>query len=205
MPTGYTAALIEDKEMCFEDFTLRCARAFGALIEMRDEPMDAKIPDEFKVSEYHTVELEKAMQRLNEFKSFTPEDYKKKAREKFEQDVIDYERRLEKNKFTQQRYSDMLIKVNNWKEPSAEHEGLKKFMIEQIESSIKFDVYEPDKPVILTGGEWANKELSSITWNIEYHTKSYQEEVERVASRNRWVKQLRDSLSQARQDAEPKS
>lgn len=205
MPTGYTAALIEEKEISFEEFVLTCARAFGALIEMRDEPMNAKIPDEFHVSEYHTVELAKAKQRLNEFKSFTPEDYNKKAREKFEQDVVDYERRLEKNGFTHRRYSEMLIKIRNWKEPSPDHEELKKFMIEQIESSVKFDVYEPDKPVIITGEEWANKELSSITWDIEYHTKKYQEEVERVASRNRWVKQLRDSLSQARQDAEPMS
>lgn len=203
MPTGYTAALIEEKEISFEKFVLTCSRAFGALIEMRDEPMDAKIPDEFRVSEYHTAELEKAMQRLNEFKSFTSEDYNKKAREKLEQDVADYERRVEKNRFIRQRYSDMLIRVKNWEEPSPDHKELKKFMIEQIESSVKFDIYEPDKPVIMTGEEWANKELASITWNIEYHTKKYQEEVERVASRNGWVKQLRNSLSQARQDAEP--
>jgi len=205
MPTGYTAMLIEEREITFEDFALKCARAFGALVEMRDESLDAKIPEEFKVSEYHTVELNKAIKKLNEFKTFSPDDYTKKAKEKFEQDIADYERRFEKNKLTRQRYSDMLIKVKDWKEPSADHEELKKFMIEQIESSIKFDVYDPDKPVIMTGEEWVNKELSSITWNIEYHTKKHQEEVERVASRNRWVKQLRDSLSPARQEAEPKS
>ena len=71
MPTGYTAMLTEEKEITFEDFALKCARAFGALIEMRDESLDAKIPEEFKVTEYHTVELNRAIEKLNDVYKIT--------------------------------------------------------------------------------------------------------------------------------------
>lgn len=37
MPTGYTSPLYEGKEISFEQFALRCARNFGALVMMRDE------------------------------------------------------------------------------------------------------------------------------------------------------------------------
>ena len=50
MPTGYTVALYEGKDVTFEDFVMGCSRAFGALISLRDEP-NAPIPEEFKVSE----------------------------------------------------------------------------------------------------------------------------------------------------------
>jgi len=37
MPTGYTADLNDGKQVTFQEFTMKCARAFGALIEMRDD------------------------------------------------------------------------------------------------------------------------------------------------------------------------
>ena len=55
MPTGYTAKIADGQT--FEEFILSCARAFGALVEMRDEPADAPIPEEFKPSAYHTTQI----------------------------------------------------------------------------------------------------------------------------------------------------
>ena len=45
MPTGYTAGILEGET--FEQYALQCAKAFGALVMMRDEPSDAPIPDQF--------------------------------------------------------------------------------------------------------------------------------------------------------------
>ena len=36
MPTGYTHELHEGEEISFEKFVMSCARAFGALVLMRD-------------------------------------------------------------------------------------------------------------------------------------------------------------------------
>ncbi len=59
MPTGYTAAVQNGTVTRFADFAMNCARAFGALVELRDE-MDAPIPDTFKPSTHHSESLKKA-------------------------------------------------------------------------------------------------------------------------------------------------
>lgn len=64
MPTGYTEAVQSGEVTEFRDFALRCARAMGALIMMRDDPMDAPIPDEFKPSDWNRKQLDKARFRL---------------------------------------------------------------------------------------------------------------------------------------------
>ena len=64
MPTGYTADVMDGKVTDFKLFAMQCARAFGALVIMRDEPLNAEIPDEFSPSNYHFQELEQARERL---------------------------------------------------------------------------------------------------------------------------------------------
>ena len=79
MPTGYTLDLYDGKDITFEEFALRCARAFGALISMRDEPIDAPIPERFEPSDYHLKELEKAKKRLKEVKKWNEETAEQEA------------------------------------------------------------------------------------------------------------------------------
>lgn len=64
MPTGYTAPIYEGKQITFPEFAMQCARAFGALIDMRDDPMDSPIPDAFVPDTYHARELVKAREQL---------------------------------------------------------------------------------------------------------------------------------------------
>ena len=51
MPTGYTSKIKDD--ITFEQYAMGCARAFDALIDMRDEASDALIPEELTPSNYH--------------------------------------------------------------------------------------------------------------------------------------------------------
>ncbi len=53
MPTGYTADVQSGKITEFKDYAYICARAFGALIHLRDEPLSPHIPDDIEGSEYH--------------------------------------------------------------------------------------------------------------------------------------------------------
>lgn len=44
MPTGLTNPIYEGREnFTFEDFAMRCARNFGAFVDLRDEPLDMEI------------------------------------------------------------------------------------------------------------------------------------------------------------------
>jgi len=73
---------------------------------------------------------------------------------------------------------------------------LKRFMIEQIESSIKFDCHNHKSDIKkLSGDEWMEKEVNSAIRNIKYHSEGHIKEIERIKRRNKWVKDLRESLS----------
>lgn len=132
MPTGYTHGVQDGTVTEFRDFALICARAFGATILMRDDPMDAPIPDEFQSSTYH-------LDRLKELEI----------------------------------------------EQSA-----------QLRESIDFDCstrYETE-PVLKSGKEWLESRRQIVARDIACNTKQHEEEVHRTNERNRWIRQLRESL-----------
>jgi hypothetical protein len=194
MPTGYTADI--EKGISFEKFALNCARAFGALIEMRDDPMDAQIPKSFKPSTYHQERLAEAKRELEKIKKMTPKEADAEAKSYYEKELASHQKNLAAKRATKDKYQKMLEQVQSWTPPSPDHEELKTFMLEQIYQSIDFDCSEKymDAPKKISGKEWKSIHLDSAKRDIEYHTKGWAEEVERVESRNKWIKQLRESL-----------
>jgi hypothetical protein len=193
MPSGYTEAIA--KGISFKEFAMSCAKAFGACVSMRDDPADAEIP-EFKPSEYHVAELKRAKAALAKLKRMTAYQASKAAKTDYEEDVRSYERRLAEKKKLRDKYSAMIKKVSVWTPPSSEHLELKKFMLEQLSSSIDFDcdTRYMDKPVKLSGDAWLGAQIKDAYRDIDYHTKEQAEELERVNGRNNWVKLLRESL-----------
>src|SRR5690242_13602207 len=64
MPTGYTAALY-DGPQSFEEFFWRCTRAMGLFIHMRDDSLDAPLPEKFEArGSYHHDSLKNSSARL---------------------------------------------------------------------------------------------------------------------------------------------
>ena len=196
MPTGYTADLYEGKEVTFEEFVMKCARAFGALITMRDEPLDAPIPEEFQPSDWHLKELEEARQRLAEIQSWDEEQAEQEAKKAYQEAVRRRNEVIARNIQIRQRYEKMLVQVQAWIPPTPDHRGLKNFMIDQLKKSIEFDCsYVPDEPEQLSGAEYKQQQIAKVQRDIEYHTKEYEEEVKRVQE-NEWLRALRESLRQ---------
>jgi hypothetical protein len=198
MATGYTQCLISDKEkeVEFEKFVMLCARAFGACIDMKEDSLDKDIPEKFEPSKYHIDNLHEAENDLVEFKKLDEYDYEIKARDENKKSLEKYKEFVEHQNFNFKRFHDMRTKVRDWNPPTKNHFGLKEFMIQQLESSIEWEKHNIIKPKLIIGNEWANKELSKILRDIEYHTKEWFEEVERVNSRNKWLKDLRESIKE---------
>ena len=193
MPTGYTSKLYDGKKQTFQEFAMECARAFGALVTLRDDS-DAKIPDEFKPSEYAQESLKKAEKKLKEAIGWSDAAAAAKALVEYNNSVKEYEASKERSAGIVKRYREMLAEVKKWTPPTPDHENMKKFMVEQLESSIKFDNYTPDKPKMLTGPQYKKEIIEGCQKDIGYYTKSHLEEVQRCEGRTAWVKALRDSL-----------
>lgn len=192
MPTGYTAAVVDGRVTEFPAFAMSCARAFGALVTMRDDPSDAVIPDEIVPSPYYANRLEGLQVRLKELKGLTPEQVETAASEAHEkacQCYADSEReRLEANA----RIEAMSAKVSAWEPPSPDHQEMKSFMLQQLSISISDSYSKP--PEKLLAWEWLAREVSQTLNEINSSIKHHAEEVERAQGRTQWIKQLRASL-----------
>ena len=91
----------------------------------------------------------------------------------------------------------MLDKVQKWVPPTDDHKELKRFMIYQVAQSMESDCdisYHSNEPEIGTGKQWLEKEITKTQKDLNYYSKEYSREVERVEKRNQWLKALRESL-----------
>ncbi len=199
MATGYTAALQDGKEKNFESFALRCARAFGALIEMRDSPMDAPIPDEFSPSDYHQRRLEEDRGELAILRALTPAVAERRARGTYAAAMAEWERGQTERRTVKARYEAMLADVVAWVPPTPDHIGLKTFMVEQLQESIRFDCATGDedrwKPKRQDGPAWLAEQIARVERSIAYHEEEHGKDVARSHERSEWVRQLRRSLA----------
>ncbi len=196
MPTGYTHDVQTGKVTDFNEFALGCAKAFGACITMRDEPSDKPIPDEFDVdTEFYDERIAAALEGVDSISSMSDEDCEKEAFTDFQQNVTDFEKRAKENENERLRYKRMLAEVRAWTPPTEDHDSLKSFMEKQLLESIDWDCGHNGKyPTRETGKEWRDREFAAAERTLEISTKSRDEEIERVGTRNQWIKDLRDSL-----------
>jgi len=196
MPTGYTASVQDGTITEFKSFAWTCARAFGALINMRDDPMDAAIDLEQKPSTFYAEKMVEAEKLVAELVGLSSAECEARAHgeaaAQLEQHAVEVERaRVKRN-----RYQSMLDKVNSWVPPTADHINLKKFMVEQLEQSIAFDckVYTPSSPCPRTWEAWRSARLVEANKAIQHYAEENRKELERTASRNAWLRALNESL-----------
>ena len=200
MPTGYTEIINREPETTFEQFTWLCARNFGALVMLRDDS-NAPVPEAFEPSPYETARLEKAQAEVARLNAMTLEQAGEEARREYEAEIQARAERDSRRRAQAARYGMMLIKVEAWNPPTPEHDGLKKFMVDQLTESIKFDC----SPIDYNSPWYALPSPYGETWLLEKKAEAakdllraktnWQEEQERVAGRNAWIKALRDSLT----------
>lgn len=195
MPTGYTCSVVDGKITEFPDFALSCARAFGALIMMRDDPMDAPIPEEFEPStKYYDERLAADKKRLGEIQAMTNADADTSALEAHRTAMASRSKYLADREIEAGRLNAMLAKVRAWTAPTPDHVEMKKFMIDQLTISLPGD-YAPSIPALLDGPTWRQQEIDRLADSIVYSQKEITKEVERARNRTEWVKALRTSLA----------
>ncbi|AKF13648.1 hypothetical protein PHIN3_385 [Sinorhizobium phage phiN3] len=195
MPTGYTHAVAEGEITSLRDFVLSCARGMGALICMRDDPADAPVPEQFEPDvEHYNERIIDAAERIEMLREATPETIEALVA-KANADALEYHnKRVDTYKRTKKRYKDMIAKVEAWQ---GAPEGIKEFMLQQLNSSIEFDCHRDpsdDVPTVWTAERWLAYEIEDLQDDIKRYTRYRNEEVERVAARNEWLRQLHESL-----------
>jgi hypothetical protein len=138
MPTGYTAKICDNTEKSFESFLLRCTRAFGACVMQRDDSPD-ELPTYRKVSDYYSKTLAEAEAAYNEFLSLDSSEIDALIDTEYEEERKRHLEHIQTALDIKTRLENMKVKVLAWTPPTNTHKELKKFMLSQIDDTIKFD------------------------------------------------------------------
>lgn len=195
MPSGYTARIYEGELVTFPEFAMTCARAFGALINLKEEPFDAPIPSEITPSPYYAERLERARERLAEAEGWTDEDAEARAASDHAGAVREIEKSNAVARGRRERYEAMRAQAQAWQAPTPDHQGLKDFMIEQLSDSARFDCHETGIPEPVPGPEYRRRSIEERQAEVGRAGKAHAEEVERANGRTEWVRALRASLA----------
>ncbi len=196
MSTGYTCGVEDGTITEFPEFAMRCAKAMGALVTMREEPMNAPIPV-FEPSDSGKVNAERATRELNDLRATSDDILQGIIDREYDSRPVKDRQELADSDLKMARYDYMLSQVEVWNPPTDDHGGLKEFMTQQIKDSMDWirpiSRTHPDeeKQTVVEYREMRERRLKEEIRRCE---KAYLEEVERVAGRNQWVTDLKQSL-----------
>ena len=118
-------------------------------------------------------------EKLIEFKSFTDEQFLEKRRSEIK-DSIDYHaKKMLECEINLNRLTSILTDVNDWVPPTEDHQGIKEFMVNQIEQTIKHDAdFEYHSEELerynvmletLNVDDVKRKYMDDAIYNINYH------------------------------------
>lgn len=208
MPTGYTAGILDGKITTFEQFATQCMRAVGATIHMREDDMDAKYKPRIP-SKYHKKQIAFYKRKLKEALNITYEDICKEYKDNLSERRKSYVKYVIERRINAGVMNDMLSKVQAWQAPTPEHIEFKKFMIGQLQDTIKCDCdptyYENEIREIdlqieelpyIEFAQLRKERIEQAERDIEYHIEEYKAEVDRCNESNEWVETLLKSLKQ---------
>jgi hypothetical protein len=193
MANGYIHPVADGEVTEVRDFVLRCARGMGALVLMRDEPMDAQPPRQFEpdLSHYGPA-LERAQARLDQLSNANSDV----SRAMYEAEKAKHESQQAEWEATE---SAELERVRTMRTKVAAldglPEGLQAFMLEQLDRALR-----DNAPIAYTRqpfpdyDTWFDREWRRAVESVGRAHADIEAEKARVASRNVWLTQLWSAL-----------
>jgi len=193
MPTGYTAEVSNGTTTSLRAFAMRCARAFGALAHMKDDPNDAPINVQRNGCDAELRDAEAHLAMMREVSDKWLES--SIARRHLE--AIEFEERYHRNvTVVRARYEAMLEKVTAWDAPPPLRD-LREFMLKQIRESIEWDcpaprpVRIPERPTVAA---FRAKEIAAAEERLAAARVRHAEEEKRLSASRKWVADLLAAL-----------
>lgn len=211
MPTGYTEKICSGKEdVPVSDFIRTCARGMGALVLLRDNSLNAPIPDTLPVMNYHEKRIQELEKEHGEICSLSIEECNARA----DSDAIEQNRRRDEawreSEARRSRYENMIAQIEEWVPPTKDHDGLKNFMLKQLIDSMQHDCMSLEEwetiypeAALSDGGQWRDQKIASISMDLGYHRIKARDENKLNTERQLWWDQLRASLQKLTLDTKP--
>ena len=134
MATGYVHPVADGEITTLKDFALSCSRAMMALVTLRDEPNGTPIPRELTPNlTYYEERLREAQARLDQLATETEAQRNERVEAEYQEALKSAREYDAKEAVERDRVVTMRAKVEAWQ---GAPEGLKEFMLSQIDTSI---------------------------------------------------------------------
>lgn len=195
MPTGYTAS-VADGTTTLRAFALQCARAFGATVTMRDDPMSTEIPERFEPSGFYRGKMEQTLARLRHLQTLSPIEAQREMQQQHSTAMARWREQSWDDARQRVRYLAMIDAVCDWEPPTPDHRGLRSFMLQQLDESLKFDCGGEHlrMPRLQRWPEWLAEQIAKAGRDVDYYAEHQVAENLRATTRTAWVRELRASL-----------
>jgi len=204
MPTGYTADILEGKITNLSQFAKICMRNFGATIHMRDESLNVEYTPR-KPDNYYKKEIAKAKKELSRIKNLTIEEVLSEKVKSLKESQEYHLTAISKAETDRSILESLLKEAKEFTPPTPDHQGVKDFMIQQLESTISFDCgtdYHTEKLVEiknelenLDSENVLNDMLAKSQKTLDYYVDALEKEVVRCNESNKWVNQLLEAIN----------
>lgn len=193
MPNGYTAAIVDGKDLTAAGYLRRAARGFGFAIRQRDSDPDEPVK---RITEetYYAKRLAEAIAEKARWEGLS--DAERHA------EYADYVADNEKHNRESQRKADrnrarldaIRDGVNSavWPDQLENmHQTVVKWLDETAEYDAKAYIYET-KPF----AQWCDDRKKSVNRDVEYYTKQVAEEKQRVIEQNAYMDLFENVVAQ---------
>ena len=144
-----------------------------------------------------------ACDALRDAKTISFNEAKLRLKSKHHKKVDDYKRLAEKYSDLRNKYLKVRQDVEAWTPPTSEHDGLKKFALEQIDMCIPSNktiaefINKSNEPLDLSDEaitKFIEDNISQCKSSVEYYKKSMDAEYERVKEKQEWMDKFLKSL-----------
>lgn len=208
MPTGYTCFIEDGQITTGKEFLKKCIREFGCCIGQRDDPLTEPLKTDIHADPYYKKCYEEAVNRLENFRKRTSDEIRDDIINAKQKELSDKKLYLSHQELLRDRYLKVRNEVEAWIPPTPDHEGIKRFALDQIDMCIPtekdinklreqiHDLDENRNSEIDESdiGKYIIEETKFLERDIEYYKKKMIEDEERAANRTRFIKDFLSSL-----------
>lgn len=156
-----------------------------------------KLPEKFEVDEYYNKEKEKALKQYKELANLNYPDRWRKGGELKLEHMKWLVTGMESTKEQNNKIIKLIHEINNWHPSSEDAQQIKKYALEQLNSSVEsLEWYEDNLRVLLdkTDLQIFEEKVKGLEKSIERYSEEYSKAFERTISKNIWLNNIKKDL-----------
>lgn len=194
MPSGYTKIIEEQGEVTLAQFAMRCARGMMPLFSLHDADLDEPIPPKLTANPHYTEKVVECEQKLAQISAMTVQDAAALLETRHAERVVEVERWNTTRSILQANCERLRANVDAWVPPTPDHAALKKFMLDQLDTEIRYATIRVDLPVKQSPEQWLAALAEDAHKELDRAKRDLTEELQRTDWNNKWLADLRESL-----------